>query len=64
MLAQNYDADKHDPTGWYLSEKLDGVRAYWDGTAFWTRNGNVFNPPEFFVKNFPSTPMDGELWTG
>ena len=31
MLANVYDPDKVDPTGWYMSEKLDGVRCYWDG---------------------------------
>ena len=30
MLADKYDAKKVDPTGWLMSEKLDGVRAYWD----------------------------------
>ena len=29
MLADKYDAKKVDPTGWLISEKLDGVRAYW-----------------------------------
>ena len=33
MLAQNYDPAKHDPTGWLMSEKLDGVRCYWDGCS-------------------------------
>ena len=37
MLAHNYDPDKHNPTGWLMSEKLDGVRCYWDGTTMYTR---------------------------
>ena len=37
MLAHNYDPDKHNPTGWLMSEKLDGVRCYWDGATMYTR---------------------------
>ena len=39
-----------DPTGWWISEKLDGVRAFWDGKAFYSRLGNEFIPPSWFVK--------------
>ena len=31
MLAKDFDAEKHFTSGWYVSEKLDGVRAFWDG---------------------------------
>lgn len=31
MLAHNYDPKKHGIAGWYMSEKLDGMRAFWDG---------------------------------
>ena len=40
MLAQTYDPDRDDPTGWLMSEKLNGVRCYWDGSTLYTRNGN------------------------
>ena len=40
MLAQNYDPDKTDPTGYYMSEKMDGVRCYWDGKNMYSRAGN------------------------
>jgi len=46
MLAEKYVADKMGPTGWWISEKLDGVRAYWDGTNFYSRHGNAFPAPE------------------
>ena len=42
MLAHNYDPEKHDVTGWLMSEKLDGVRCYWNGKSMYTRNGNPF----------------------
>lgn len=50
--------------GWLVSEKLDGVRAYWDGTSFWTRNGNRINPPQWYTAALPKVPLDGELWLG
>lgn len=31
MLAYEYESRKHGIGGWYVSEKLDGMRAYWDG---------------------------------
>lgn len=31
MLAQVYDPAKHKVGGYYMSEKLDGVRCFWDG---------------------------------
>lgn len=31
MLAHNYKRAKHGIGGWYLSEKLDGQRCFWDG---------------------------------
>lgn len=31
QLAQKYDPKKHHIYNWYLSEKLDGIRAFWDG---------------------------------
>ena len=63
MLAHNYDPDKHNPTGWLMSEKLDGVRCYWDGDTMYTRQGNVFHAPQSFKDKLPSMALDGELWT-
>ena len=51
--------------GWWMSEKLDGVRAYWDGKTFYSRLGNEFIAPSWFIKNFPShMTLDGELFGG
>ncbi|WP_228150016.1 hypothetical protein [Malaciobacter molluscorum] len=49
--------------GWYMSEKLDGIRAYWDGKNLLTKNGNKIYAPKKFTKNFPKFELDGELWT-
>ena len=63
LLAESWDSVL-DPTGWWLSEKLDGVRAYWDGKRFLSRLGNRFHAPYWFVQRFPDVPLDGELWLG
>lgn len=63
LLAHKWDATI-DITGWWLSEKLDGVRAYWDGSQFLSRLGNKFYPPPRFTEGLPKTPLDGELWGG
>ena len=62
LLLNNYSNDIN-VTSWYMSEKLDGVRAYWNGDKLISRNGKVFSAPEFFTKDFPKTKLDGELWS-
>lgn len=49
---------------YWVSEKLDGVRAYWDGKHLVSRQGNIFKCPPWFTQGFPSSPLDGELWLG
>jgi DNA ligase-1 len=61
LLAETWDSAT-DPAEWWLSEKLDGVRAYWDGTQFLSRQGNVLRAPVWFTERLPSIPLDGELW--
>lgn len=51
-------------SGYWVSEKLDGVRAYWDGERFLSRGGHGIAAPEWFTRGFPSFPLDGELWMG
>ena len=63
LLAHRWKADI-DIAGWWMSEKLDGVRAYWDGSRFWSRLGNPYLAPEWFTDKFPSMSMDGELFVG
>jgi DNA ligase-1 len=58
LLAETWD-DSVDPSGWYMSEKLDGVRCFWTGTQMYSRNGNRFFPPKFFTKNWPKSQMMG-----
>ncbi|WP_185962673.1 DNA ligase [Thalassomonas sp. M1454] len=51
-------------TDYFVSEKLDGVRAYWDGNKLLSRNGLLISVPAWFIKGFPNFPLDGELWIG
>jgi len=61
MLAQTYRTGL-DIKQYWVSEKLDGVRARWDGKRLLSRGGQVFAPPAWFVKDFPNRALDGELW--
>lgn len=64
QLAKSFDEKKNDPTGWLMSEKLDGVRCFWNGEAMYTRNGCVFVAPDWFKNLLPNDiSFDGELWT-
>lgn len=63
MLPEVYD-NNISVVGWLMSEKLDGVRAYWDGTRLLSKNGNSFQPPSRFLHNLPPFPLEGELWGG
>ena len=64
MLAQTYDPDRDDPSGWLMSEKLDGVRCYWNGSILYTRNGVKIRAPAEWTDKLPKIALDGELWTG
>ncbi len=63
MLAHQWD-QKVEIKGWWMSEKLDGVRGYWTGKELISRAGNPFHTPKWFTRDFPPTPLDGELWIG
>lgn len=64
LLAETYRADSVNLSRYLVSEKLDGVRAYWDGRQLWTRGGNPISAPHWFVVALPPQPLDGELWQG
>ncbi|MDA8453189.1 DNA ligase [Acidovorax sp. GBBC 3334] len=49
---------------YWVSEKYDGVRGYWDGERLRTRGGETVAAPAWFTQGWPRTPMDGELWAG
>ncbi|WP_101759650.1 DNA ligase [Oceanicoccus sp. KOV_DT_Chl] len=63
LLAGNYHQDIKLEQYW-VSEKYDGIRAYWDGSQLLTRQGNKIHAPEWFTQALPSQSLDGELWAG
>lgn len=63
MLAGTYRAGLHLPDYW-ISEKLDGVRARWDGRRLLSRGGHLITMPDGFSTGWPAVPLDGELWGG
>jgi DNA ligase-1 len=63
LLAEVW-SEAIDPTGWWMSEKLDGIRACWDGRELRTRRGNPVAAPEWFLAALPGIRLDGELWAG
>lgn len=61
MLAKTF-SDDIDISHYWISEKLDGVRARWNGKVLISRGGLVFKTPPWFTAGFPKQAMDGELW--
>lgn len=53
-----------DLSRYWVSEKFDGVRGYWNGHELLTRQGSKIDAPAWFTHDWPDTPMDGELWAG
>jgi DNA ligase-1 len=51
-------------TDYWVSEKYDGIRGYWDGHKLLSRSGKALNPPAWFVQAWPAQPFEGELWAG
>lgn len=60
--AKTYDKSQKIKN-WMMSEKLDGIRAYWNGKNLISKNGNIIFAPKYFIKDFPNFELDGELWT-
>jgi DNA ligase-1 len=64
QLANSYDPDTTAVGDYWISEKYDGVRAYWNGRELLTRSGRIINAPAWFTAGWPAEPLDGELWVG
>lgn len=62
-LAKHFKDDMTSPSYW-VSEKMDGIRCYWNGQELLTRNGRTIHAPEWFTDPLPGVELDGELWIG
>jgi DNA ligase 1 len=63
-MQHGRDWHGEDVTGWWASEKLHGVRAYWDGDTLWTRSGRAIRLPAALAGQLPTLALDGEIWAG
>src|SRR4051812_18594085 len=64
MHGEEWDGQQ-DLNGWWLSEKMDGVRAYWNGEKLIAKQGKKIDCPNWFTEGLPSgIKLDGELWLG
>jgi DNA ligase-1 len=61
MLARDWQVGQN-PSGYRVSEKFDGVRAFWDGSQLRFRSGLPIAAPDWFTAALPKTALDGELW--
>lgn len=64
LLLANILSAENDCRAYLVSEKLDGVRAYWDGEKLVSRSGRQIAAPAWFTAEFPKRKLDGELWLG
>jgi len=63
VLAEKYH-EQIDLSRYWVSEKYDGARAWWNGQQFISRGGGVYHAPKWFTANLPDEVLDGELWMG
>jgi len=61
LLAEVLRGDV-DVSHYWVSEKLDGARALWDGQRLRFRSGRPVNAPDWFIAGLPAEALDGELW--
>lgn len=64
ILLANVYRQQVDVSRYLVSEKLDGVRAIWDGQDLRFRSGKIIHAPAWFLAGLPKQPLDGELWLG
>lgn len=66
LLLANKWEEHIDPAGWWISEKLDGMRAFWDPAkrCLLSRLGNPILCPKPLLAGLPDVALDGELFLG
>lgn len=69
LLAQNFD-NKNNHIGWFMSEKLDGIRCIFYNNHLYSRTAHTIHAPTWFIENISKslegtgvTMLDGELYT-
>jgi DNA ligase-1 len=64
LMLPNVYSDTVPVSGWLVSEKLDGVRGYWDGERLLSKNGIALHAPREFLEDLPPFALEGEIWGG
>lgn len=65
QMMHGLDYLGEEVSGWLMSEKHDGCRAYWDGQQMWSRGGRVISIPEAMLAALPKgVSLDGEIHAG
>ena len=65
QMMHGVDYLDENVSDWLMSEKLDGCRAYWDGSTMWSRGGNVIVLPTVMMAALPvGVALDGEIHAG
>lgn len=64
-MQHGVDWDGQDLSGWIVTEKFNGCRAYWDGESLWSRGGiNIAIPDDWREQLPPGVHLDGEVYFG
>ena len=63
MTASVWDEATMESNGWWMTEKYDGMRLFWNGSQFYTRLGTKMKVPASVTSQLPNVALDGELWT-
>jgi DNA ligase-1 len=64
-MMHGQDWRGEDLAGWFMSEKLHGCRAYWDGAALWSRGDIAIEIPAAWRAELPaSVTLDCEMYAG
>ena len=62
VTLANVYKENTDPTGMYISEKYDGIRAIFDGQNLRSRTNKKISAPQWFINSLPKNfALDGEL---
>ena len=65
QMQHGSDWKEQDLSGWYISEKFDGCRAFWDGQTLWSRGGIAIEIPDDWAEVLPAgRALDGKLYFG
>lgn len=63
-MQHGRDWEGDDPRGWFVTEKLEGCRCYWDGANAWSKSGQRITLPARIWQTLPASPLDGEIYAG